>query len=101
MGKVEWVKTNVGISISYCNKIRVVADLLTKFPKLQNLKGISFTRLYNLRKKIIELFTDEDITNKWSAKMTYKDELCEICCENPREPSVFVACGHGKDYYSV
>jgi len=94
----RWVKTNVGISIYHCNKVRVVGDLLTKFPRLQNLKGISFTRLYNLRKKIMELFTDEDIANKWSKKMIYQDKLCVICFENPRESSFFIPCGHGRDY---
>jgi len=93
-----WVKTNVGISISHCNKIRVVADLLTKFPRLQNLKSISFTWLYNLRKKIIELFAYERIASKWSNKLPYQDELCVLCFENPKEPSVFIPCSHGLDY---
>jgi len=97
----RWIKMNVGISISHCNKIRVVADLLTKFPRLQHLKGISFTRLYNLRNKIIELLKDEDNANKWSKKMIYQDDLCVICFENPRESSVFIPCGHGGDYCNI
>jgi hypothetical protein len=94
----EWVKRNVGLSTSHCNKIRLVADLLTKYPRLQNLKGISFTRLYNLRKNIKELFTNEDIAKQWSEKMIYRDELCVLCCTHPREPSAFIPCGHGLDY---
>jgi len=95
-----WVKTNVGISISHCNKIRLVADLFTKFPRLQHLKGISFTRLYNLRNKIIELFT-EDNANKWSKKMINQNDLCVICFENPRDSSVFIPCGHGGNYCNI
>jgi len=86
------------ICLSHGNKISVVTDLLNKFPWLLNVKGISFTQLYNFRKKVVELFTDEDIANKWSEKMIYQDELCTICYENPREPSVFSPCGHGQDY---
>ena len=94
----EWVKKNVGISQSHCCKIRAVAALMKKFPKLQNLKGISFTQLYNLRKKIGELFTDTDIAKKWSKKQIYEDELCRNCNDRPFEPSFFVPCGHGVDY---
>ena len=94
----EWVKQNVGLSASYCSKIRDVADLSTKFPRLRNLKGISFTQLYNMRKKIKQLFTNEDIAQKWSEKMIYEDELCVICNAVPSEPSAFSPCGHGFNY---
>jgi hypothetical protein len=94
----EWVKKNAGISGSHCCKIRAVAALMKKFPRLQNLTGISFTQLYNLRKNIVELFTDAAIAKKWSKKMIYEDELCRNCNDRPFEPSFFVPCGHGVDY---
>ena len=76
----------------------MVADLLTEFPRLRNLKGISFTELYNLRKKIKQLFTNEDIAEKWSEKMIYEDELCVICNTVSSEPSAFSPCGRGVSY---
>ena len=94
----EWIKHNVGLSASYCSKLRHVADLLTKYPRLQNLKSISFTQLYNMRKQIKQLFTNKDIAKKWSEKMIYEDELCTMCCNKPFVPSFFAPCGHGVDY---
>ena len=89
----KWVKEHCGMSISYCSKIMSVAKLLTMFPKLQNLKGISFTKLYNLRKKIIELFSDESIAKYWP------DELCIICMTRPSiSEGPFLSCDHGKHY---
>jgi DNA-directed RNA polymerase subunit RPC12/RpoP len=88
----QWVKENVGLSPSYCRKIVTVADLLTKFPKLRNLKGVSFTKIYNLRKEIEQLFSNEDIANNWP------DELCVICYTNPRVTSGFTSCKHGINY---
>jgi len=29
---------------------------------------------------------------------TSSHELCVLCFENPKEPSVFMPCGHGLDY---
>ena len=88
----QWVKENVGLSTSHCNKIVAVADLLTRFPKLRNLKGVSFTKIYNLRKEIIQLFSNEDIASNWP------DELCVICYTKPRVTSGFISCKHGTHY---
>jgi hypothetical protein len=88
----QWVKENVGLSTSHCNKIVAVADLLTRFPKLRNLKGVSFTKIYNLRKEIIQLFSNEDIANNWP------DELCVICYAKPRATLGFISCKHGAHY---
>jgi DNA-directed RNA polymerase subunit RPC12/RpoP len=88
----QWVKENVGLSTSHCNKIVAVADLLTRFPKLRNLKGVSFTKIYNLRKEIIQLFSNEDIAINWP------DELCVICYTKPRVTSGFISCKHGTHY---
>jgi hypothetical protein len=61
----EWVTNYVGLSKSQCGKIRVVTEMLNDFPKLQNLKGISHTKLYNMRKKIKDAFKCEDIAKEW------------------------------------
>jgi DNA-directed RNA polymerase subunit RPC12/RpoP len=74
----QWVKENVGLSPSYCRKIVTVTDLLTK--------------IYNLRKEIEQLFSNEDIANNWP------DELCVICYTNPRVTSGFTSCKHGINY---
>jgi hypothetical protein len=88
----QWVTENVGLSPSYCRKIVTVADLLVKFPKLRNLKGVSFTEMYNLRKEIVQLFSNADIANNWP------HELCVICYTNPRVTSGFISCKHGMNY---
>jgi hypothetical protein len=88
----QWINENVGLSSSHCSKIAAVADLLTRFPKLRNLKGVSFTKIYNLRKEIKELFSNEDIANNWP------DELCVTCCTQPVASSGFVSCEHGVHY---
>ena len=88
----EWVKKNCGISISYCSKIMSVAKMLTMFPKLQRLKGISFTKLYNLRKKITELFSDKAIAKYWP------NELCILCMTRPSISEGFLSCKHGEHY---
>ncbi len=88
----EWIKQNVGLSTSHCSKIMAVANLLSRYPKLRSLKGISFTELYNLRKKIIELFSDEDIAKNWP------DELCMLCDTYRRVTTGFTSCVHGQHY---
>jgi hypothetical protein len=88
----QWVKQNVGLSASHCSKIIAVANLLTKYPKLRSLKGVSFTELYNLRKKITELFSNEDIVKNWP------NELCMLCYTHPRASTGFLSCVHGQHY---
>jgi len=89
---MQWVKQNVGLSASHCSKIMAVANLLNKYPKLRSLKGVSFTELYNLRKKIIELFSNEDTAKNWP------DELCMLCYTHPRASTGFTSCEHGQHY---
>jgi hypothetical protein len=90
----EWIKKNVGLSISHCSKIRVVANLLNKYPKLLKLKGISFTELYNLRKEIIDLFSAVDNAKNWPDE----PDLCMICAAYPRVTTGFTSCEHGQHY---
>ena len=90
----HWVRENVELSVPHCRKILTVADLLTKFPKLRNLKGVSLTKIYNLRKEIVQLFSNADIANNWP------HELCVICYTNPTVTSGFISCKHGENYCS-
>jgi hypothetical protein len=88
----EWVSENVGLSTSHCYKIMTVAKLLSVYPKLLNLKGVSFTELYNLRKIII---SNEDIAKDWST------DLCLLCEELPAVTALslgFTSCKHGVHY---
>jgi len=53
---VAWVEKNTPVKESYDRQLRVVARLVSRFPNLGNL-AVTYTELYNMRKKIEDVFT--------------------------------------------
>lgn len=60
----KWLEDNVGISRSYAGKLRYIAYVFGGYPNLRNV-GIPVSELYDLRKYIVELMTNEDYAKFW------------------------------------
>jgi hypothetical protein len=60
-----WVEENTGMSPAYCRRVRSMFDLMSAYPKLQFLRGITFTELFKLSSSIESTFKNPDIARKW------------------------------------
>ena len=60
-----WVEENTGMSPSYCRTVKSMFKLVSKYPKLKHLKGITFTELCKLSKNIKSTFEDPTISINW------------------------------------
>lgn len=61
----EWVEKNAGMSPIYCRRVRQLYKLLYKFPKLQNLKGISFNEICKRHSSIQSALKNTSIASDW------------------------------------
>lgn len=61
----QWIEKQTGMSPSYCRQLKQMSQLISSFPKLQHLRGIPYTKLYNLRNKIKHVFQNTDIAKDW------------------------------------
>lgn len=61
-----WLADNVGITDSYARKLRVIANLFERYPKMRKL-GIPMSELYDLKTEISELLTSnvDNCTTYW------------------------------------
>jgi len=53
---VAWIEKNTPVKESYGRQLREIARLVSRFPNLENL-AVTYTELYNMRKKIKDVFT--------------------------------------------
>jgi len=61
----EWVEEKTGMAPSYCRRVIQMFDLTSTYPKLRDLKGITFTELFKLRSAIESSFKDPNIARNW------------------------------------
>ena len=61
----EWIVENTGMSPAYCRRLKRLFDLLTQYPKLQYLKGISCTEICKLHSSIETTFRNPAIAIQW------------------------------------
>ena len=61
----EWVEKNTAMSTIYCRRVRQLYKLLFKFPKLQDLKGISFNEICKRHSSIQSALKNPSIASDW------------------------------------
>ena len=71
----EWLKINIGIHGSYARKLRELSKYFRNYPRFQKLE-ISFNELYNCKKQIQTMVTNNNIHSIGKIQINVSCVMC-------------------------